>query len=738
MANRTLVGPLFWLLVSACGDAGVAPDVAGPTLANQDADESGTLLDAVGETQTSAPFELSRFTGNLVHGPISGAYRYKPDLSYITKGTTESGQDYVFFTFGDTFKISDFSDDFFGNTVGFSTDLDLSDGTLYSNRVNSAGNVMVGMRTMSELNPDPTAPDAQENQIWFGRSFVLGRDIYSYYYSKKLGQKGSFGTGLAVLRGGLTDANLLNGQFAEFERIPKSKFWTNFWFDGDPIVKTESDGKTYLYLFNQFGLQRTLFTQAGVENFSNYQAWNGSSWVPTSSGQAVPMWPGVLGAPGEAALRATAQWNPYLNQWLAIYARYTSSDGKNGQLAYRTADALTGPWSAPRKIFRYGVTASAGSTNGPGDYYNPVHLPIWDKNGGKTVYVIACRDGSHGPMGIFEHNFDYTVSTTRVGPIAEFSPHGLERTVHTTSNGRSLFFFPETGRYDSEGNLRRVYPNALLASDDLEASDGLSFTDGLRYRPLRPARNESAAWLLTATELPGTYSGRHPVGGFFTALDIDGNPLGTSYAYAKGSTRGVSRFKRALGFLPEASLASQVASVVVGSQSRVILNNEADPLGRVYLADANTSTGGDLATVAQNFVTPSKYTFFTATPVSDGIANRAWSTDETDAVALFDNAIKPSIFQNPYTSDWMAIYTVKTSASGTASQVALRTAQTVDGPWSEPVVLFSTQNTADSQGRLFNATYLPGFDQEGGKVIYFYASDFQTGQVELFQVRLAE
>lgn len=724
--NLVLAAAGLFLFVG-CYEAGGAPtEDAVRTAAASVSDDDAA--------QVSAPFELSRFTGNLTDSPD---VPYKPDLMYITKGTTSGGTDYAFYTFGDTFKDPEYADTFFGNTVGVSTDFDLSDATTYRNRVNAYGAVAQGMTPMSQLSPPPGAPDANEDQIWFSRSFFLGQDLYTYYGSKKLGTNGSYGGGLAVLRGGVTDEQLATGQFGEFERIPKAQFWTNFWFDGDPIIKTESDGTTYLYLFNQFGLQRTLFTKDGVENFSNYKIWNGTTWVPTTTpGAGVPMWPGVLGAPGDAALRATCQWNPHLNKWLAIYARFTSSDGKNGQLAYRTADELTGPWG-PQKIFYHGTTLPPpGPPPNSGDYYSPVHVPAFDRNGGKTVYIVASRYGSHGPIGIFEHNFDYTVTTKRVGPIAEFAPHGLDATVHINTNGNSLFFFPETGRYDSAGTLRRMYPNAFLATADADASDGFTFDVGPRYRPLRNASSESAAWITAAAEFPGTYNGRRPIGAFFEALDEDGFSLGKGFAIAKGSSKGVSRFRRATGYLPDGSLAGKASGFLPGSYTKVVLSDHAT--GNVYLGNSNASGASDLGNYAQQFVDESKYTYFTATPVSDGLTNRSWSNDESLAMPIFEGASNPSLFQNEFTGNWISIYTVPSSSAGENSQVAMRTAQTVDGPWTEPVVLFSADNSSGSQGRLYNATYLSGLDQDGGKVIYFYASDFQTGTVNLFEVRLGE
>lgn len=679
---------------------------------------------AAGEVQQSAPFGFTRRIEALRAASNGLDSQYTEDLMFITKGTTTSGKSYAFYTFGDTLNSSL---RLFGNTLGWSDDFDLSDGTRFNFKESPPTALAQGMTPMSKLPHDPSAPDATEVQIWYGHSFVMGQDIYTYYISFGPNHKG-LGVGMAVLRGGLQDSDFSNNHMNEFERIPKSKFWVApYFFDGAPFIKTESDGKTYLYLFNQFGVQRTLFTPGGVENYANYKTWDGNNWV--TGGFAKKMWD------GELAIRASVDWNSYLNKYVAVYTPWDSGDGRNSQLTYRTADNITGPWSE-KTVLLYGTSLANGGNEKAGDYYNPIYRSFFDRDGGKSIYVMASSSGSSGDINIFEHQFDHQVQTTNLYSIPQFSPQGLDEIVNVNHDGVSAFFFRESSRVDPLGNVRRTYPNGFLYTrNDFDTSDGLSFHRNLGFRVLRPySSTESLAWILTAFAVPSSTVNNKMIGAFYKTFDKEGRDLGTGFAYTP--TKNVVHFKRTKGFLPESALISKIVGVVPLMNTVVILNDELDSAGNVYLAKAETGSVYSGPDVGAVLTSPGSYSYATTTINEKGFEARSWSKDPADAKPIFDNALKPSIFRSSYKGGYIAIYTVKNSAWGENSQVAMRTAQTFNGPWSEPVVLYSVQNTSGSKGRLYNAKYLSGYDKEGGKVIHFYATDHDTKTVNLYQVRL--
>lgn len=683
-----------------------------------------SVADGHAQTQPSAPFGFARHVGALMASDPIEEGSYNQDMMFITKSTTVGGKDYALVTFGDTLRANS---TFWGNTIGWSDDFDLSDGTTYHYKEAFPHFPAMGMTPMSSLPHDPGDPDATETQIWFSRSFVLGQDIYSYYTSFAPGHV-RLGVGLAVIRGGMTDADFATNHIAEFQRIPKANFWLPLWFDGAPIIKAESDGNTYLYLFNQFGLQRVLFTADAVEHFSAYQSWDGANWV--YGGGASEMWPST-----DFALRASCEWNPYLNKWLSVYAVYDSADGLNSQLAYRTADDLRGPWS-DRKIFYYGTTRVNGGNEKAGDYYSPVYRAFYDQDGGQTIHVVASHSGSSGPVGIYEYKFDHTVATRNVGSIPQFAPQGLDETVNVNINGASVFYFRDTGRYGTLGNLIKTYPNSYLSTrTDFDASNGLTFDGKLRFNELRTIKSlEGQAWVTAAFPLGSFGSAVGYIGAFDRTFDRTGADLGTGVAYGRASAFG--HLRRVPGVLPAGGLASKVYQVVSPAPVTVLLNDENDSSGNVYLAKANTTGTTSPFTMATALANAANYSYSTLVPDGNGFDVRSWSTTPSDAVPLFADALKPSIFQNDYTGGWIAIYTVKSSLTGASSQVAMRTAQTVYGPWSDPVVIYSASNGSQAKGRLFDAKYLNGFDRENGKVVYFYASDFETNTVNLFELRL--
>jgi hypothetical protein len=661
--------------------------------------------------QTSSLFDFGRYSMQL-----QSDNNIKHDLMFITKYTAADGKDYAIITYGDTL-VSGFKRQ---NTMAWSDDFDLSDGVTYHYK-DSTHPPGVAMTPMHYL--DPNDP---ETRVWFSRSFVLGQNIYTYYTSFDV-YGNTLGTGLAVIRG-ISDFN----NIPEFARIPKIKFWHPgpYWFDGHPVVKTEADGNTYLYLFHSGQVQRVLFDVESVEHMNAYRYWNGSAWVLD---QAQEMWSFAE----DPALRATCEWNEYLHKWISIYAVYDSEDGRYSQLAYRTADEITGPWSE-RTIFYYGTSVNyTGISTAPraGDCYSPVHRAFYDKDGGRTIAVFFSTFGSQGPIGLYEYTFGHTATTRRIGTIDRFVPQGIDETINVNKDGVSTFYFRDTDRSRSSGVPLTPYPNSYVYTHtDFDASNGLTFDRPLRFKELRKTIFESKAWITSA------FGGSNYVGAFYKTLDRNGVDLGTGFAYARGPYFG--HFKRAGGTLPPATLASKITQTAKDPYPyTMILNDEDDPNGNVYLARAAAGSAASAVDVGANLTDPSSYAYSSIAGPS-GSHLRSWSgPSSANATPLFGNAFKPAVFYNVHAGKWIAIYTARDSAAGAKSQILMRTAlsatrQSIVGPWSDPVVLYSVPSASGSRGTLFNVKHLSGFDKEDANIMYFYASDFDANAVNLFEVRL--
>jgi len=90
-----------------------------------------------------------------------------------------------------------------------------------------------------------------------------------------------------------------------------------------------------------------------------------------------------------------------------------------------------------------------------------------------------------------------------------------------------------------------------------------------------------------------------------------------------------------------------------------------------------------------------------------------WSSSLDDAAVIFYGSEMMSVFYSSYADAYFAIYSQPMS-----TKVLLRSARTPQGPWSEPVELFSAQETITELGWVYDAIAHPEFSENGGKKIY--------------------
>lgn len=111
-----------------------------------------------------------------------------------------------------------------------------------------------------------------------------------------------------------------------------------------------------------------------VPDLTKYEYWNGQAWVPGDAAAAVPVIPGPVG-------EMSAQYNTYLNQYLALYC-----NGAN-DVVMRTAPAPQGPWTPEQVLVR--------SNEIPGGIYAP-YLHPWSQ--GKDLYYTLSLWSAYNVM----------------------------------------------------------------------------------------------------------------------------------------------------------------------------------------------------------------------------------------------------------------------------------------------------------------------------------------------------
>ncbi|MBN1909507.1 MAG: hypothetical protein JW818_07210 [Pirellulales bacterium] len=179
------------------------------------------------------------------------------------------------------------------------------------------------------------------------------------------------------------------------------------------LLHAEGD-RTYIYFCDPFPRFRVLADSqhlARIETYEGYTcfvqgtrkkdrqidrrpdgsirwAWKANTGVPSPKDMAAGIKAGVLptggtpwmlrdaetGAP-VIAHRGSIARNAYRRRWIMIFCE-VGGTSMLGEIWYAEADHLTGPWQHVRKI----VTHDRYS------FYNPVHHPFFDKDGGRQVF----------------------------------------------------------------------------------------------------------------------------------------------------------------------------------------------------------------------------------------------------------------------------------------------------------------------------------------------------------------
>jgi hypothetical protein len=104
-------------------------------------------------------------------------------------------------------------------------------------------------------------------------------------------------------------------------------------------------------------------------------------------------------------------------------------------------------------------------------------------------------------------------------------------------------------------------------------------------------------------------------------------------------------------------------------------------------------------------------------------ARDGWSSDVARAAALFEGSPNMTVHWNAHVGRWLAVYI-------SWSEIVVRTAEQVDGPWSAPLTVY----TAPEDGAI-HALAHPEYQEDGGALEY--VSYLAGDEFRLLRVRLA-
>lgn len=133
----------------------------------------------------------------------------------------------------------------------------------------------------------------------------------------------------------------------------------------------------YLYFFGipggrYGGLQLARVEPSAILDKTAYHYWDGNAWQANNPGAAVTLVPAPV---GELSVR----WNSYYKKWLMMYL-----NDPRYRIVLRTADQLTGPWSAELDI----VTGEQYP-----QLYAPYMTPLW--NDGPDIFYTMSLFGPY-------------------------------------------------------------------------------------------------------------------------------------------------------------------------------------------------------------------------------------------------------------------------------------------------------------------------------------------------------
>ena len=90
-------------------------------------------------------------------------------------------------------------------------------------------------------------------------------------------------------------------------------------------------------------------------------------------------------------------WNEYRKKWVIVAVQFGGKSSFLGEVWYTEADALEGPWAWGKKIL----------THDKYSFYNPVHHPFFDGDGGRTIYFEGTYSYTFSRLGDPTPRYDY-------------------------------------------------------------------------------------------------------------------------------------------------------------------------------------------------------------------------------------------------------------------------------------------------------------------------------------------
>jgi hypothetical protein len=399
--------PMLWtLLAAARKEFERDTNLIAPTGTAQAAAATVAPTAAVSTVPTSLPstpvgWVTGQNNGSLNGKPVpqtnnTGSFNiYGTDLGIMWDNEQSGATHYILTAFGDTFSGPNMTGDWRSNVLVLSQDTKLYNG-------------------MSLLPTGPTfqfIPSARGALGLFGSQVtiiptsgvaVLGNQYVNYMSVKSWDTPGRWTTNYSAIseynpttdKWELVPSTIRSASWfgSSTPYVPGSQNFQQAAYVLEPEDQVGDDGVRYLYAFGTpsgraGAAYLSRVPEGDVSDLSQYQYWNGKSWVTGKPVAATPViaastrsaglfgfvvdWandPNVLGGylgglfgakTGGNVSEMSVQYNDYLDKYVVMYAN------GNNDVQMRTADTPEGPWSAPITV--------ATSAQYPGLYAPMIH-----------------------------------------------------------------------------------------------------------------------------------------------------------------------------------------------------------------------------------------------------------------------------------------------------------------------------------------------------------------------------
>ncbi len=168
----------------------------------------------------------------------------------------------------------------------------------------------------------------------------------------------------------------------------------------------------------------------------------------------------------------TVYFNAYRQRWIGVFGQLFGESSALGEIWYAEADTPVGPWAYARKIL----------THNKYSFYNPKHHPLFDQDGGRTIY--------------FEGTYTWTFSGSEDRATPRYDYNQIMYRLRL-DDPRLTLPAPVYQVHDGQGGRDYLTGNTVAQTDKWKSVESVAFY------AIEPGRAADSLIAIYADKLPG-------------------------------------------------------------------------------------------------------------------------------------------------------------------------------------------------------------------------------------------